>query len=1036
MSKKFSSYKASAGSGKTYTLVKEYLTIALADPQRIDQTYKQILAITFTNKAAAEMKGRILKDLKEIAFGKTVDKSKDLQTELNISEEELRARCNTLHQHILHQYSDFSVCTIDSFMYRLVKRFSMELQLPSNFSVDMNEKEALSLAVDNLLVTMQRNELLKTTLLQYAEEKIEDDKTWRIEEDILELVNNILIGHKEAKETQLLTQKSLSDFLKVKEVLKKEVKEVEKTLISWANKAFDLIKEKGLSVEDFFYGEKGVFGYFKKIQSLDVFDDKLNGSYVIKTIEDGKWYTGTSNPAIDAIKDTLKTYYTEIETCLAAKRALYGLYKEVLKNINALCLLSEVQQLLKNYQQEKGLVFISDFNAAISSFIQNEPVPFIYERLGNRYKHFLIDEFQDTSTLQWLNLLPLLHNALSEGKFCMVVGDGKQSIYRWRGADIEQFVHLPNIKGADENPIVQEQQEALTRNYEHKTLDTNRRSRATIITFNNSLFNYLSEKKLSEKHKKIYKGSEQKTNDRTGGKVSISLIGKEVGNKQEQALKKTEGFIEEALNKGYGYKDIALLVRKNKESDTLVQHLTEKGHPVISSESLLLTKCPEVHFLLSFFSWFVSDKDAVAATAVLNYLKKELGHDIPDVVFFEIAKKPYCLPEIVQKYIPHFSAHIASLPLYEISTELIRVFKIEQKNALYLTFFLDEVASFAEQESASLYLFLQWWKSEGKRASVKIPESSNAIRIMTINKSKGLEFPIVILPFADWQIENNDNNILLNTEGKIEGLPVMLTSLNKKMQKTDFAPHITEEKERITLDSLNLLYVACTRAESVLHIISAEKRSEYIFSWLKSYIDSVSDLKTDTSDFHEWGSYPALEKKEHADPGCFLSGIEYRDIRSAQEGVAIKRGRYYGEQDKRKYGIAVHAVLAYIHFEKDINHAIQKALLSGLIKQEESKEIESIVRELINSPSLRAYFTEGIEVKNETELLAADGSIIRPDRIVSTPEQHTIIDFKTGEKAAGHVAQLQEYKNTLRSLSTKKVNAFLVYLPDEVVEVV
>ncbi|MEO8759639.1 MAG: UvrD-helicase domain-containing protein, partial [Bacteroidia bacterium] len=482
-------YKSSAGSGKTYTLVKEYLKLALADPHRLNKAYKQILAVTFTNKAAAEMKERILTALKQIAALEKTPLAADLQKELFISETELQARCKEVHQNLLHQYADFSVCTIDSFVYRLIKRFSIDLQLPANFTVDTDEDAALWWAIDELLTNMKQNKLLQNLLLNYASDKVDEQKNWKIENEIFELARPILISKKDTKEAELLGKVSLEDLLEIKKQLQESVRKTEHYLIGLADKAYLTIAQNGVSIEDFRYGKSGFFSYFKKIKEKKFASDELANKYVNDAINEDKWYTGkNANGAIDGIKETLRSIYYEVESYREKNISEYFLHKLLLKNITALCVLNEIQELVLKYKQEKNIVFISEFNTTVSSFIQDEPVPFIYERLGDRYKHYLIDEFQDTSVLQWLNLLPLVHNSLAEGKFCMIVGDGKQSIYRWRGADVDQFVNLPKIKSAEQNRVIQEQQQALELNYQEKQLNTNRRSCAEIIGFNNNLF--------------------------------------------------------------------------------------------------------------------------------------------------------------------------------------------------------------------------------------------------------------------------------------------------------------------------------------------------------------------------------------------------------------------------------------------------------------------------------------------------------------------------------------------------------------------
>ena len=1034
MSDNFVVYKSSAGSGKTYTLVKEYLKLALADPHRLHISYKQILAVTFTNKAAAEMKERILTALQQISLLEKTHLAADLQKELFISETELQARCKELHQNLLHQYADFSVCTIDSFVYRLIKRFSIDLQLPANFTVDTDEDAALWWAIDELLINMKQNKLLQNLLLSYASDKVDEQKNWKIENEIFELARPILIAKKDTKEAELLGKVSLEDLLEIKKQLQESVYRTEHHLIPLADKAYLTIAQKNILVSDFSYGESGFWGYFKKIKNKVFGNDELKSSRVDAAIKEDKWYPAkNANTDIDSVKETLRSIYFEVETYREKNISEYFLHKLLLKNITALCVLNEVQELVLKYKEEKNIVFISEFNKTVSSFIQDEPVPFIYERLGDRYKHYLIDEFQDTSVLQWLNLLPLVHNSLAEGKFCMIVGDGKQSIYRWRGADVDQFVNLPKIKSAEQNRVIYEQQQALELNYKEKQLNTNRRSCAEIIGFNNNLFGWLSSTYLNQEHQKVYENSSQQAFSKQGGKITMSFIDKDAEEKDKLVLQKTLELIEESLANKYAYNDIAVLTRNNRNGSLLAQFLMHKGIPVVSSDSLLLKTCAEVNFLVTFFTWLTNNNDGISACAILAYLKEELHYPIEHTHFQQTASTPYKLNEILRSFDSELNTtHLPSLPLFEICTELIRVFKIENKNPLFVNFFLDEVASFNERENASLFLFLQWWYKKRDNLSVKIPQNTNAVKILTVHASKGLEFPVVIIPFADWRLQSTEQ-ILIDTNKEVGQLPVALVRTGKELEKTNFRINSEEEDQKQTLDNLNVLYVACTRAVSALHIISREKKQgNCITNWLQNFVNEKYSEQRD-SKFFETGTYPEKEPKKEQEMET-LQHISYRNL---HESIAIKLTDYdFDTESKRKYGIILHDILANIKTEKDIDVALQRAVLQGNILVNQTDELKNILLQLIQHKDLKEYFSDNVQVKNETELFLADGEIIRPDRIVITPQQHTVIDFKTGEKSDKHIKQLQLYKYTLSQVSTKAVKAFLIYLPNEVVEVI
>jgi len=1026
-------YKSSAGSGKTYTLVKEYLKLALADPHRLNSSFKHILAVTFTNKAAAEMKERVLKALLDISSRTKTPLAADLQKEMQLSEGDLQARCEELHTHLLHQYADFSVCTIDSFVYRIVRRFSLDLKLPANFSVETDEETPLWWAIDNLLTDMQQNEAVQKLLKEFAEEKVDEQKNWNVEKEIFDLAKSILVAKKDQSGAGLLEQQQIDKLVDVKEFLRNKTKSVENHFTALAEKAFMIMEKGNVSADDFYQKKSGIPGYFSKVRNKIYDGEELINSYVRKAFEEDVWYSGkTANPAIDAIKGDLLEVINRIEDYRQKESKQYYLYSLLLKNMNALCVLSEVKILVDQYKAEKNIVFISEFNKAVAGFISEEPVPYIYERLGDRYKHYLIDEFQDTSAMQWLNLLPLVHNSLSEGKFCMLVGDGKQSIYRWRGADVAQFTNLPEVDNPNQSVWIEEQQQALQNEYSEKQLNVNRRSGEEVIKFNNALFDHLAETQLEGTFKKVYQNSAQQAASKKGGKISLEFVKEEKEEGEEKVLSSILAQIEQSITDKYRYADIAILVRKNKYGNDIANFLLQKGIPVISSDSLLLKNCPEVNFVNAFLAWLINSNDAVAAVSVITYLKETSGLPIDHVIIQQVAWKPFLLANVLSAYqINIDSAKLILFPLFELCIETLRLFKLEERNPLYLNFFLDEISNFSLRESNSVFAFLSWWEQKGNNLSVKIPANTNAVKVLTIHSSKGLEFPVVIFPFADWKIDNAES-ILINTSQELPQLPVALVKTGGALKKTAFAEESIEEEQKQKLDNLNLLYVACTRAVDELYIISRDtSRGGTITSWLKTFAKeklnwNEQENKVDTG--------AAVEKThEEVKEIPSLKPASYRPL---HEAVTIKLSDHESETDSRRlYGIAIHNILSEIKVQDDILPALQKALLQGNINPEQFPVLQTTIRQLTDEPLLKPYFSAGVQIKTETELFLNNGDIIRPDRVVICADHLAVIDFKTGEKKGEHLKQIEQYRYALKNVSGKEVKAFLVYLPLEVVVV-
>ncbi|RLD50077.1 MAG: hypothetical protein DRJ05_20100, partial [Bacteroidetes bacterium] len=489
----FSVYKSSAGSGKTYTLVREYLKIILLSPRN----FRSVLAITFTNKAANEMKQRILSSLQDISdFENKSDTIAvrfmlpELIRETGLDEKQIALNAKKSLQLILHNYSDFGVSTIDSFVHKIIKTFAHDMHLPLNFEVDMDTDELITKVVDILISNVGTDKVLTDVLVNFTRYKTEGDKSWHIERDLAEISKEILTDDGQVH-IEKLRELTLSDFSEIRKKLESSIRSFEKKIIDLAKKASELINGQGLDAKAFYQGARGIYNYFENLANGKM--DKLEpNNYVKKTIDEDKWVSGKASlsdiSSIDSIKAELEIVFQQLGLLLEKEYPVYMVRNEVLKNLYPLALLNEIEKVLEEYKEDNEIVHISEFNKRIAEIVLKEPVPFIYERMGERYKHFMLDEFQDTSVLQWLNLLPLLENSLASDNFNMLVGDGKQAIYRWRGGEVEQFSRLPKIINKDNDPLLNEREQSLERSYKPEFLSSNFRSKAEIVQFNNDFF--------------------------------------------------------------------------------------------------------------------------------------------------------------------------------------------------------------------------------------------------------------------------------------------------------------------------------------------------------------------------------------------------------------------------------------------------------------------------------------------------------------------------------------------------------------------
>ncbi len=797
----FTVYKSSAGSGKTYTLVKEYLKIILRNPN----DFRNILAVTFTNKAANEMKDRVIENLKELANSEHDPNNKaikyllpELLNETDLSREEIIKNARKSLALILHNYSDFSVSTIDSFVHKIIKTFAYDLHLPLNFDVELNADQLLIEAIDILINRVGIDEELTDLLIRFTESKADDESDWHIENDLLSLAKTLVKEDGQANVSRLkeLTYQNFKDYA---EQLNAFIRDFKTRVTEQASDAIKIINYHQIDYASFYQGKRGLVGYFIKL-SKQSNNDFFENKNAIKTIKEDKWYAAKANQdeqsSIEGIKDELRNIYAKLQQIIEKDFKIYSLYKILAKQIYPLAVLNEIEKIVTEIKNQNNIVHISEFNKQISKIVFSEPIPFIYERLGEKYKHFLIDEFQDTSVLQWQNMIPLIDNSLSEGHFNMIVGDGKQAIYRWRSGEVEQFACLPEIFNKENLPLSDERENNLKRNYQEQLLANNFRSKKEIVTFNNDFFKIISGK-LDDSFRGIYDGMEQSANkDNTGGYVHLEFVSKSEDKTQEPILPRLKSLIDDILDSNRKLSDIALLCRTKKDARLCSSYLMENNISVLSSESLLLSASSEINLIISFIRYLLNPFDKIHLASVLQYLinKKEIKEKSLVEVFNTIRKESSLTK--MQELQAFFSKNgysynsyrLLTLPIYDLLEEIIRVFDFDKKVDPYLQFFLDAALKYSLNGKSNVNDFLDWWDKEKENESVIIPEGIDAIRVLTIHKAKGLEFPIVIYPFANERVKRGLNRLWLEVDDDLlPKLDVAYLLVNKDLGETIYS---------------------------------------------------------------------------------------------------------------------------------------------------------------------------------------------------------------------------------------------------------
>lgn len=1016
-------YKSSAGSGKTYTLVREYLRLALV---RTEQ-YRHILAITFTNKAAAEMKERIMKALKGLSDDDSDFErlGAELCSVCGLSKNELQQRASAIHTHMLHHYSDISISTIDSFVHRVVRSFTYDLRLPVNFDIEMDSNKLLNDAVNLLLDRLDESDTQITqAVLDFAEQKIEDNKDWKIEYELGKLGKELFKD--EARpyldELQKLDLDSLKDARKKLYSYKRSFEE---NLFKQGKEAIDKAIAAGLTDKDFHYGKSGIWGFFTKYAEGVIPNEPLGNSRVSATIEEGKWGKGDISESLMA---EWLCHYNAISDMFTRQGKQYFLTELLLRNFYSFILLADIQKLLEEIKSENNVLHISDFQHKVFEIVKHQDAPVIYERIGEQYDSILIDEFQDTSVLQFRNLLPLIENSQFKGADSLVVGDGKQAIYRFRGGEVAQFAMLPEVMGSEADDLLKQREVAIG-NYgtQVHNLEYNFRSRHEVVSFNNTFYEAMHH--LPElKDKLIYKESFQKTGSNAeGGFVQIEFLDAaeaETGIEDLRNQRVIE-LIENIVSRGYTYKDIAILTRSNSNASCIATHLMENKIMVVSPESLLITQSSKVGLLLSVFRYLHRKDNTIARAEMLHYALYLQGKKYSINTFniphseadFEVFYSEHC-------GIDFSSGSLTTGRLPELTAQLISVFDLGDDDP-FLQFFADEVILYSSRYGNRIGEFLDWWESVKQKKSIVYPENLNAVRVMTIHKSKGLQFPVVILPDAcEDRKAGKDFFWVPLQHPDIADIHTGILPNVKQLQKTDYAFYYEHEQQQSFLDMLNLFYVATTRPEDALYIVSKKLKNEpaennSVTALLINFL-KASQL-WDGFKTYGFGDNAYLKAKKQSDakdkimlyePG---KQVEFEKDRNSLD-IKVSADLFLSDETNAhlEYGKVMHEVLRRVKYASDVTLTLQRMSAEGWIKAEQIQDFESSVDKVIHHPELKHYYSSQVSVVTERKLLSRNSEIRVPDRIVFDDKDIVLIEYKTGEPEDKHHAQVSDYAALLQ----------------------
>lgn len=1105
-------YRASAGSGKTFTLAVEYISLLVKDPEN----YQHILAVTFTNKATQEMKMRILSQLYGIAnslqssqqyFNKVKEKT-------NMPDAVIRNNARAALTLLIHRYNNFRILTIDAFFQQVLRNLAHELGQTANLRVDLNNEEITEKAVDQMIESLEKGQPVLQWISTYINNSIEDDNGWNIIGKIKTFGTNIFKDFYKAHEANLKEQLSNADDFKVYETtLRKRRNDIRKTFNSKARSILNEIKNANLDIPSNY--RSGLYKYLTDSAIAPLTNKPLKAGVLKANESPQNW---TSSKCAKADKQQIQTLAAEVLSAQLSELIAYNndnwnefqSIQLTLSHLSELRLLHAIADAVDNLTKDTNRFMLSNTQALLKELIADSDTPFIFERIGARLKHVMIDEFQDTSTIQWQNFQVLLANCMAqEFSQNLIVGDIKQSVYRWRQGD---WGILNNIEKSFAHQKIR-----------LETLDYNYRSEKRIIDFNNAFWeqcvaNTAKEVAQDDAEKakivqKAYEDVAQKTHKTTeNGFVKISLYPSK--SMKEAVLEELIETIKELFSTGYGGKNqskIAILVRSKSNIQDIVNALLQSfGNEIniVSDEAFRLDASLSVNIIVSAMHLLTHPDDVLTRGKLVKLynqevLKKPLTdtdllvsiNESNNIDTKNIDKKErrklateQQMAKLNSQLPPEYVANrelLLGLPIVDLVDKLFMLFGLDQLEgqSSYICTLYDTLNDFLKDHTADIDDFINEWENSLSSKTIQSDEIEG-IRIMTIHKSKGLEFDNVIIPFCNWEMEKK-GTLWCETKNKpapYNKLPLLPIDFSRdKLIGTVFEDDYKEEHFQNIVDNLNLLYVAFTRASKNLFVFGLRQgkttldniakgtppgnRSYAIELALRQVSEqlqgsSLSFPDDIGSEIHfEYGTLvPETHEKEHAvadnpfliKPDKHIVSIatypQAATFKQSNKSIEFVKGEDVDPSDRTRYikiGNVLHQLFSTIYTTADIPARLNELEQQGIIYNDEitSAQLRTRIEDAITNPQVQEWFSKRWQLYNECTILEYNKDTNemeehRPDRVMTDGKEFVVVDFKFGKEREEYKKQVQQYMEILIRMGHKKVSGYLWYVvKNNVVEV-
>ena len=1019
------------------------------------------------------MKMRILSQL--YGIWKHLPDSRDyldkIIDETSLSEDVVTQRAGIALNLLLHNYNYFRVETIDTFFQSVLRNLARELDLTANLRIGLNDIQVEEQAVDRLIDSLTHQDIMLQWIMKYIMENISDDRSWNIIGQVKQFGRTIFRDYYKEQSKELNKLIGVKGFL---EAYAKQMREIranaQQQMKGYAQQFFDILENESIGVQDLSYGKTGVYGFFLKLYNGQ-FDENIVGTRVTDCMTSPeKWYSkkNCSRPEmVHMLADS--TLMPLLRQAVEDRPRQWKLFKSAdltLSHLNQLRLLDHIDQKVREMNSEANRFLLSDTQQLLHELIKDSDSPFIFEKIGTQLEHVMIDEFQDTSTVQWQNFKVLLQECMSHTDTeNLIVGDVKQSIYRWRSGDW-RLLNAIDTDFPHANEVM-----------EIRPLKTNYRSERRIIDFNNAFFKEAAQQEYDSQRENYPQGAEQLRNaysdveqlipDKRGndGMVSVCLLPQR--DYQATVLGMLTDTVSTLLDKGQKAQDIAILVRSTQYSPMVANYFAEHLPEVriVSDEAFRLDTSVSVNILVQTLHLLTHPDDLLAkATVAKLYQRSVLGTSTAEN---ELLIKSQPLDELLPETFVQHTQELLQLPLYELTERLYAIFELERlhEQSAYICAFYDQLNRFTQDNSTDIDAFIDEWKESICSKTIQSCET-DGIRILSIHKSKGLEFDNVLIPFCDWRLEHSDILWCRPAESPFDALPLVPVDFSQKqMMGTVFEQAYLDEHLQNIVDNLNLLYVAFTRASKNLFVIGRRETKNTRSTLIESVLPKL-ELKGSTLEGKEDNNGPLtfvygemannkepLQNKEHknASGNVFLQPVTHKPItltsfdakvefRQSNKSHEFIEGDDEGQElSYIKIGSVLHNIFSTINTSADIDQALSQLQQDGVLYDNDvtREKVTNMLHKRLESNRVKDWFSDHWKLYNEYSIVfMKDGKLMerRPDRVMTNGEETHVVDFKFGRPHEEYHEQVQEYMQLLRSMGLPNVKGWLWYVYSNKIE--